>query len=121
MATVHSSLHLSLGVRSHRVFDAGVIDTQHSAVRAETEIRVKDRVVEFQVLPWGHSILCGLGAAIYVNHSGSSFPNYEQNFYLNLKTCCLLAMAALAPIWGEESRVAHCGEVRVTGSADGCF
>ncbi|XP_029866707.1 uncharacterized protein LOC115340055 [Aquila chrysaetos chrysaetos] len=49
MATAHSSLHLSLGVGSQRVFGAGVIDTQHSAVRAETEIRAKACVVEFQI------------------------------------------------------------------------
>ena len=123
MATAHSSLHLSLGapVGRQRVFGAGVIDTQHSAVGAETEIRAKARVVEFQVLPWGHSTLCGLGAAICINHSGSSFPNYEKNFYLNPKTCCHLAMAALATIWGEESRVTHCSEGRVTASADTCL
>lgn len=121
MATAHSSLHLSLGIGSQRVFGTGVIDTQHSAVGAETEIRTKACVVKFQVLPWGHSTLCGLGAAICVNHSGSSFPNYEKDFHLNPKTCCHLAMAALATIWGEDSCVTHCSEGRVTGSADICL
>lgn len=69
MATVHSSLHLSLDVISQRVFGSGVIDTQHSAVGAETEIRMKAPVVKFQVLPWGHSTLCGLGATVCINHS----------------------------------------------------
>ncbi|CAM9270402.1 unnamed protein product, partial [Bubo scandiacus] len=49
MATAYSSLYLSLSVGSQRVFGAGVIDTQHSAVGAETEIRVKAGVVKFQI------------------------------------------------------------------------
>lgn len=69
----------------------------HPAQRCRGEIRAKAHMVEFPSALW-------LGCS-HLHKPGSSFSNYEKNFYLNPKPCCHLAMATLAAIREGKSSV----------------